>query len=96
MNKFLAALAACVAALGLGAATASADNITWGVNDDAGKYEKGDGAFWTTLLGVGMTSNTVTLRWDETSATGFDGNDADFLAPSLAAAKAAGVSVVIG
>ncbi len=93
MIKVLAALAACVAALGLGAATASADNITWGVNDDAGKYERGDGPFWSTLLGVGMTSNTVTVRWDETSATGFDGNDADFLAPSLAAAKAAGVSV---
>ena len=29
---------------------ASADNITWGVNDDAGKYEQGDGPFWTTLL----------------------------------------------
>lgn len=93
MNKLLAALAACVAALGLGAATASAGNITWGVNDDAGKYEKGDGAFWTTLLGVGMTSNTVTVRWDETSPSGFEGNDADFLAPSLAAARAAGVSV---
>jgi hypothetical protein len=93
VNKLLAALAACVAALGLGAATASAGNITWGVNDDAGKYEKGDGAFWTTLLGVGMTSNTVTVRWDETSPSGFEGNDADFLAPSLAAARAAGVSV---
>jgi hypothetical protein len=93
LNKVLAALAACVAALGLGAANASADNITWGVNDDAGKYEKGAGPFWTTLLGVGMTSNTVTLRWEETSATGFDGNEAEFLAPSLAAARAAGVSV---
>jgi hypothetical protein len=93
LNKVLAALAACVAALGLGAANASADNITWGVNDDAGKYEKGAGPFWTTLLGVGMTSNTVTLRWDESSATGFDGNEAEFLAPSLAAARAAGVSV---
>jgi hypothetical protein len=93
VKKVLAALAACVATLGLGAATASADNITWGVNDDAGKYERGSGQFWATLLGVGMTSNTVTLRWDETSATGFEGNEAEFLAPSLAAAKAAGISV---
>ena len=93
MKKFLAALAAGVAVLGLGAATASADNITWGVNDDAGKYEKGVGAFWSTLLGVGMTSDTITLRWDETSASGFEGSEADFVAPSLAAAQAAGVKV---
>src|SRR6185437_9422915 len=83
----------CAIVLAFGAARASADNITWGVNDDAGKYEKGDGPFWSTLLGVGMASNTFTLRWDETSATGFSGNDADFLAPSLAAASAAGVHV---
>jgi hypothetical protein len=93
VKKFAAALAACVAVLGMGAATASADNITWGVNDDAGKYEKGVGPFWSTLLGVGMTSDTVTLRWDETSPNGFEGNDADFVAPSLAAAHAAGVKV---
>ncbi|MBA3841741.1 MAG: hypothetical protein H0X39_03830 [Actinobacteria bacterium] len=79
--------------IGLGAARASADNITWGVNDDAGKYEQGVGPFWITLQSVGMTSNTLTLRWDETSATGFDSGEADFLAPALAAAKAAGVSV---
>jgi hypothetical protein len=93
LKKVLAALAACVAVVGFGAARASADNITWGVNDDAGKYEKGVGSFWTTLKGVGMTSNTITLRWDETSASGFDGNEADFVAPSLAAAKAANVSI---
>lgn len=93
MKKLFAALAACVVVLGLGASTASADNITWGVNDDAGKYEKGVGLFWSSLLGVGMTSDTVTLRWDETTASGFDGSEADFLAPSLAAAQAAGVKV---
>ena len=86
-------MAVLVTALGLGAARASADNITWGVNDDAGKYEKGVGAFWGAMTSVGMTSNTVTLRWDETSATGFDGTEADFVAPSLAAAKAAGISI---
>lgn len=95
MRKFLAVVAAGVAALGMGAATASADNVTWGVNDDAGKYEKGVGPFWTTLLGVGMTSDTITLRWDETSPTGFDGSEADFIAPSLAAAQLAGVKVTL-
>ena len=93
MKKLFAALAACVAVLGMGAAAASADSITWGVNDDAGKYEKGVGLFWSTLLSVGMTSDTVTLRWDETSASGFEGSEADFVAPSLAAAQAAGVKV---
>jgi hypothetical protein len=77
----------------MGAARASADDITWGVNDDAGKYEQGDGPFWSTLIGVGMTSDTITLRWDETSPTGFAGSEEQFLAPSLAAADEAGVAV---
>lgn len=93
VKKVLAASAVFVAVLCFGAARASADNIVWGVNDDAGKYEKGVGPFWSTLRSVGMTSNTVTLRWDETSPTGFDGVDQAFVAPSLAAAQAAGVSI---
>jgi len=93
LKKILAASAVFMAILCFGAARASANNIVWGVNDDAGKYEKGVGPFWSTLRGVGMTSNTVTLRWDETSASGFDGVDQAFVAPSLAAAQAAGVSV---
>ena len=72
--KRLAVLAALFALLGAGAAGASADSIVWGVNDDAGKYENGDGPFWTTLRTVGMTSDSMTLRWDETSATGFEGS----------------------
>lgn len=91
--KRLAVLAALFALLGVGAAGASADSIVWGVNDDAGKYEHGDGPFWTTLLTVGMTSDSMTLRWDESSATGFEGDEADFLPSALAAATAAGVSV---
>jgi hypothetical protein len=87
------ALAVCVAALSMGAARASADDITWGVNDDAGKYEQGDGPFWSTLIGVGMTSDTITLRWDETSPTGFAESEQQFLAPALAAADEAGVAV---
>lgn len=93
LQRALAALAVLVTALGLGAARASADNIVWGVNDDAGKYQPSGGPFWTTLQSVGMTSNTITLRWDETSPTGFDGTDADSLALSLTEARAAGVSV---
>jgi len=91
--KRLAVLAALFALLGAGAAGASADSIVWGVNDDAGKYESGDGPFWTTLRTVGMTSDSMTLRWDETSATGFDGDEAEFLPSALDAATAAGVSV---
>ena len=91
--KRLAVLAALIALLGTGVAGASANTIVWGVNDDAGKYENGTGPFWTTLRSVGMTSDSMTLRWDETSATGFEGNEADFLPASLDAAAAAGVDV---
>ncbi len=82
-----------LAAFGLAAAAASADNIVWGVNDDAGKYEQGAGPFWTTLRSVGMTSDTMTLHWDETTATGFEGDEETLLAPALDGAAAAGVSV---
>jgi len=91
--KRLAVLAALIALLGTGVAGASANTIVWGVNDDAGKYENGTGPFWTTLRSVGMTSDSMTLRWDETSATGFEGNEADFLPASLDAAAATGVNV---
>ena len=91
--KRLAVLAALIALLGAGSAGASANRIVWGVNDDAGKYENGTGPFWTTLRSVGMTSDSMTLRWDETSPTGFEGNEADFLPASLDAAAAVGVSV---
>jgi hypothetical protein len=93
LRRAIVAVATCLAVVSFGAARASADNITWGVNDDAGKYEQGDGLFWSTLLGLGMTSNTITLRWDETTASGFSGSEADFLAPSLEAAQEAGVDV---
>ena len=89
----LAALLVTTVALGVGAAAASADGIVWGVNDDAGKFEMGDSTFWTTLRSVGLTSDTMTVRWDETSDSGFDGNDAQLLGPALDAATAAGVNV---
>jgi hypothetical protein len=93
MTRLLAALLVTAAALGLGAAAASADDIVWGVNDDAGKFELGDSTFWTTLRSVGLTSDTMTVRWDDTSDTGFDGNDAGVIGPALDAAAAAGVNV---
>jgi hypothetical protein len=91
--RALAVLLILTAALGLGTAAASADDIVWGVNDDAGKYEPSDTTFWTTLRGVGLTSDTMTVRWDETAPNGFDGNDADLIGPALDAATAAGVNV---
>jgi hypothetical protein len=93
MMRLLAALLVTTAALGLGAAAASADDIVWGVNDDAGKFEMGDSTFWTTLRSVGLTSDTMTVRWDETTDTGYDGNDAQLIGPALDAAAAAGVNV---
>lgn len=93
--KRLAVLAALLALLGAGAHSAAADNIVWGVNDDLGKYEDGNGPFWTTLRSVGMTSDSMSLRWDETSPTGFDGDQADFVPAALQAATAAGVSVTL-
>lgn len=93
--KRVAVLAALLALLGAGARSASADNIVWGVNDDLGKYENGTGPFWTTLRSVGMTSDSMSLRWDETSPTGFDGDQAEFVPAALDAATAAGVSVTL-
>jgi hypothetical protein len=93
MMRLLAALILATAALTLGAAAASADDIVWGVNDDAGKFELGQATFWTTLRSVGLTSDTMTVRWDETTSDGFDGSDARLIAPALDAAAAAGVNV---
>ena len=87
MQRAVAALAAMLAAFGLAAASASADNVVWGVNDDAGKYEQGNGPFWTTLRSVGMTSDTMTLHWDETTPTGFEGDEESLLAPALDGAQ---------
>jgi hypothetical protein len=91
LTRALAALAVLVAALSFGAVRAQADNVVFGVNDDAGKFEDGQGPFFSTLAGVGMTQNVMTVRWDETKPTTIP--DLGFLTSSLAAAAAAGVSV---
>jgi len=87
-----AALAALAAALTFGVAQAGAENVIFGVNDDAGKYEEGTGPFWGTLRDVGMTQNVMTVRWDETAPEAIP--DESFLHSSLEAAAASGVDVV--
>jgi hypothetical protein len=91
LTRALAALAVLVAALSFGAVRAQADNVVFGVNDDAGKYEDGKGPFFGVLTSVGMTQNVMTVRWDETKPTTIP--DLGFLTSSLRAAAAAGVNV---
>jgi hypothetical protein len=93
-----AVTALAVMALSFGAARASADGVRFGVNDDEGMFEKGQGPFFGTLAGLGMHDDTVTVRWDETTASGFEdlGGGAtlqDFLPATVAAAGLAGVTL---
>lgn len=93
-----AAVAMIVAALSIAAGSALADNVRFGVNDDEGMFEKGNGPFFSTLTGLGMHDNTITVRWDETSPTGFEdlGNGVtlqSFLPSAVAAANRAGVTL---
>ena len=93
-------IAACVAllaaALAFGVARASADNVRFGVNDDEGMFEKGTGPFFSTLTSLGMYDNTITVRWDESTASGFEDLGGgvtlqSFLPAAVAAANLAGV-----
>jgi hypothetical protein len=93
-----AVMALVVMALSFGAARASADGVRFGVNDDEGMFEKGQGPFFSTLTGLGMHDDTVTVRWDDTTASGFEdlgGGSTlqDFLPGTVAAANLAGVTV---
>lgn len=93
-----AAVALIVAALSITAGSASADNVHFGVNDDEGMFEKGSGPFFSSLAGLGMHDNTITVRWDETSQSGFEDLGGgvtlqSFLPQAVAAAGAAGVSL---
>ena len=51
MMRLLVTLLVSTVALGPGAGAASADDIVWGVNDDAGKYEQGAKLFEKITLG---------------------------------------------
>ena len=93
MKTPVAVLAALVVALAIGAAPSGADSVSFGINDNTGLYEDGGSTFWSTMLGLGLTTNTITLRFDETTASGLDPTDAADLPDALAAAKQAGVTV---
>ena len=93
MQRVAAALAALVIALVVGASRASADGVSWGVNDNTGLYEAGGDTFWSTMQNLGLTTNTITLRWDETMPGGLGSADAQDLPAALAAADRAGISV---
>ena len=93
MKRIIAALTVLVAALAFGAARAAADGVVFGINDNMGLYEDGTGPFWDTMTGLALTTNTITLRWDETTIDGLDPTDKADLAPALAAAKNAGVTI---
>jgi hypothetical protein len=87
-----------VAVLSIGVGSAAADNIRFGVNDDEGMFEKGLGPFFPTLTGLGMHDNTVTIRWDDTSASGFSDLGGgvtlqSFLPSAIDAATLAGVTL---
>jgi hypothetical protein len=93
-----AVMALVVMALSFGAARASADGVRFGVNDDEGMFEKGQGPFFSTLTGLGMHDNTVTVRWDDTTASGFEDLGGGttlqaFLPGAVAAANLAGVTL---
>jgi len=94
----LAVVALIVAALAITAGAALADNVRFGVNDDEGMFEKGTGPFFANLTTLGMHDNTVTVRWDETSPTGFEDLGGGvtlqaFLPKVVATAAAAGVAL---
>ena len=94
----LAVLVVLLAALGLGASAASADGVRFGINDDAGMFERGAGPFFPNLTSLGMFDNTMTVRWDDTQPSGFEelGNGLtlqNFLPQAVAAADLAGVTV---
>jgi hypothetical protein len=99
-GRVAAVIALVIVAVSLGASRAAADGVRFGVNDDEGMFEKGNGPFFSTLTGLGMHDDTVTVRWDETTPDGFEVLDAatgatlkDFLPPTIAAAELAGVTL---
>jgi hypothetical protein len=89
LKKLAAALSVLALALCFAAARASADNVQFGVNDNAGFY--GAPQFWSSLTGQNLRVNPIILRWNETTEDGFDGADGKFVAHAVQAAAAAGV-----
>ena len=93
MQRVSAALAVFVIALAFGASRASGDGVSWGVNDNTGLYEDGGDMFWSTMQSLGLTTDTITLRWDETMRGGLSTVDAMDLPAALEAADSAGITV---
>jgi len=93
MKRLATALTVLVGVLGLAASQAAANGVAFGVNDNAGLYEAGTGPFWDTMTGLGLTTNTITLRFDETIPGGLNPTDQRDLAPALAAATEARATV---
>jgi hypothetical protein len=91
LKKLAAALAVLSLALCLAAARASADNVVFGVNDNSGFY--GASQFWSALTGANLKVNTIILRWNEQTASGFDSADQAFVASAVQKATAAGVKL---
>jgi len=75
MKRLATALTVLVGVLGLAASQAAANGVAFGVNDNAGLYEAGTGPFWDTMTGLGLTTNTITLRFDETIPGGLNPTD---------------------
>lgn len=98
MKRTLVLLLILLAAVGPGATRANADGVRFGINDDAGMFERGAGPFFPNLTRLGMFDNTMTVRWDDTQPNGFEdlGNGLtlqNFLPQAVAAADLAGVTV---
>ena len=99
MKRGLAAVTAfVVVAVSCAAGRAAADTVHFGVNDDQGMFEKGEGPFFSNLVDLGMRDNTVTVRWDETSTSGFENLGGGvtlqaFLPKVVATAAASGVTL---
>jgi len=91
LKKLAAALAVLALALCFAAARASADNVVFGVNDNAGFY--GASQFWSALTGANLRVNTIILRWNEQATSGFDNADQAFVASAVQKATAAGVKL---
>jgi len=99
VKRTLAAVTALlVVALSCAAGRAAADTVRFGVNDDQGMFENGEGPFFSNLVDLGLHDNTITIRWDETTPDGFEDLGGgttlnNFLPGAIAAADLAGVTL---
>jgi hypothetical protein len=81
--------------LSLALAGGAAGGIGVGVNDDAGKLETDSSWFFPTLASTGLSTNTITLRWNEYDPDAIDEREVEAIESAIARARANGVSVVL-